>query len=192
MSIQSLMVKLAENLVDLEGDKPATHARAKEMVALAQSLIKATQPGIGEFKWTVTARKDLTKSANTKKGNPSLIVARGDGSNVWHTTGHYAVKGEPSKRFEPCDYTDLPIAQMMAVIPSDPGEEVTVIGSTDKTPIPDCVELSNGQVVQRVFLAYVTATLGGVVRLHSQGGTNPVSVRVGGETMGLIMPIRVN
>lgn len=181
----------AIGLSAMDGDKQALHARAKDLVTLAQAIVKLTQPGLSEFKWTAAARKMLTKPATTRKGNPSLMVAR-DGDEVWHTDGHYLVKGEPSKRFEPCDYSDqITIAQIKQIIPSDPGDVVTVIGSTDKYTAVDCVELSNGAVVNRLLLSYVTATVGGDVTLHSNGVLHPISVRRDGETVGLVMPIRV-
>jgi hypothetical protein len=190
-AITSLIVKLVEGLPDLDGDKPATHAQAKALVNLAQGLVKATQPGVGEFKWTAKARKELTRTIGKES---SLMVARGDGPfDVWHTNGYYAVRGEPSQRFDPCEYQDLPFAQVMSKIKEyDEGAEpVEIVGASDRVPGVDCVELSNGTVVNRLLLAYVTATVGGVVRLYNKGPLYAVCVRDGGETMGIVMPINV-
>lgn len=186
-TIENLMVELRR----VDGDKPATHAVTKELIKALKALEHATQPGVGEFKWTATARKGLTKPATMKGANPTLIVARGDNGNVWHSDGCYAVKGEPSKRFDPCTHQELPIGAMMQIIPASTEgyEVVTVAGGTDKAPGMDAVELSNGVIVNRLYLAYVTAAIGGDVTLYSKGPGGPVLARSNGETLGLVMPI---
>ena len=185
----NLIIKLVEGLSDLAGDKPAMHARAKDLVTLAQSLVKLTRPGLGEFKWTAAARKALTLPAYSKKGNPRLHVAR-DGDVVWHTDGHYMVKGEPSQRFQPCDYSDqITMRTMMGIIPSERGDVVTVVEQVMSAGV-DCVRLSNGTLVNNLLLSYVIATVGGDVVLRSNGPLHPISVIRDGETCGLVMPRR--
>ena len=82
----SIMETLMADIRRESDDKAITHARAKNLLKLVQKLIKDTQTGPGEFKWTQAARKALTKSANNRKDNPTLMVAR-DANEVWHTNG---------------------------------------------------------------------------------------------------------
>lgn len=191
-AVTGMIVKLVEGLPALDGDKPAMHARAKELVTLAQYLVKVNQPGAGDFKWSAKARKELTKSANARKGNPTLMIARGESPlDVWHTNEYYLVKGEPSQRFAPYDTQDLPLASVESIISGDRGEEVTIVGTSDKVSDVDCVELSNGTVVNRTLITYVMQTIGGVTRLYNKGPLYPVHVGTSHGTYGLVMPIRV-
>lgn len=171
-------------------DKAITHARAKNLLKLVQKLIKDTQPGPGEFKWTQAARKALTKSADSRKGNPALIVAR-DANEVWHTNGYYMVKGEPSKRFEPYELQELPMSSVKGIINPNGCDDVEILGSKTVSDL-DCVEFNNGTTVQRIFLSYVTATIGGEVTYKNAGKLYPVYVLKDGKVMGMIMPYNCN
>lgn len=188
--IDAIETAVAE-LKRVVGDKPATHARAKDLRALVDTLIRQTQAGPGEFKWTAAARKGLTKPAPGKGKNPTLFVARGDGE-TWHTDGCYLVKGEPSKRFEPYDTQDLPIGSVHQIIPGggnvDEYTPVTVLGASETRP--DTLELSDGTLLNRLYVTYVLATLGGDVVIASRGGLYPVLFQVNGETLGIVMPLR--
>lgn len=170
-------------------DKPLLHAQAKNLLKLVQKLIEDTQAGPGEFKWTRAARKALTKSANSRRDNPTLMVAR-DANEVWHTNGYYMVKAEPSKCFEPYELQDLPMSSVKGIInPSN--DYVEILGSKTANDL-DCVEFNNGTIVQRIFLSYVTATIGGEVTYKNAGKLYPVYVLKDGEVMGMFMPYRCN
>lgn len=186
-----IMETLMVNMRATSDDKPLLHAQAKNLLKYVQKLIHDTQPGPGEFKWSAKARKDLTKPAYGKYQNPTLIVARENGE-VWHTDGHYMVKGEPSKRFEPCDYQDLPMHSVKQIIMIGGVSEVKIVGGKEVTGV-DCVAFDNGTTVKRVYLSYVTATIGnagGEFTYLNAGELYPVYVLSGGAVMGMIMPYR--
>lgn len=183
----------ANEFCHVEGDKPAIHAKTKELIKLLKELERQTQPGVGEFKWTAAARKGLTTPAGMIKNPPTLKIGRDSQGDIWHTDGCYMVKGEPSKRFEPVTLHELPPGAVNHVIPAMLGDyrAVTVAGAaSDKTPGYDTVELSDGAILNRLYLAYVTATIGGDVVILSRGPLAPVVLQRDGVTLGLIMPIK--
>jgi hypothetical protein len=185
--METLMIDIRRD----HDDKPVTHARAKNLLKLVQKLIHDTQPGTGEFKWTQAARKALTKSANSRKENPVLMVAR-DGDEVWHTNGYYLVKAEPSKRFEPYEVQDLPIQSVKQIITSNEYlPEINIVGGEEINGF-DCVKFDNDVYVQRVFVSYVSATIGGAVTYRNAGKLYPVHVVKDGATLGLVMPYNAN
>lgn len=185
----NIMETLMADLRRDSDDKAITHARAKALVKLVQKLIKDTQPGPGEFKWTQAAREALMKSPNHKGGISALMVAR-DANEVWHTNGYYMVKGEPSKRFEPYELQELPMSSVKGIINPNGCDDVEILGSKTVSDL-DCVEFNNGTVVQRIFLSYVTATIGGEVTYKNSGKLYPVYVLKNGEVMGVLMPLTI-
>jgi len=187
MSQFTIMENLITDIRRDHEDKPIAHARAKNLLKMVQKLVRDTQPGTGEFKWTQAARKALMKSPNYKGANPALMVAR-EGDEVWHTNGYYLVKGEPSKWFEPCEYQDLPMQSVKQIITDNKYlPEINIVGG-EEVDGPDCVKFDNDVYVQRVFISYVTSMIGGPVIYKCAGKLYPVHVIKDGVTLGLIMP----
>ena len=181
----------ASDLVQGHGDRPFVHQRAKDLRALLDAVIADTRPGIGEFKWTAKARKALTITANTRKGNPALCTSTLDGE-PWHGDGCYMVKGAPSKRFEPFDVREINEGALRSVIPDWTTLPCVTVGE----PIDaDKIELSNGTHVNRTYLDYVTSLAGDNVTYYNDGPIFPIVVvaftqTTGYRVAGLIMPVR--
>ena len=70
-------------------------------------------------------------------------------------------------------------------------DNVEIFGSKTVNNL-DCVEFNNSTVVQRIFLSYVTATIGGEVTYKNAGKLYPVYVLKDGEVMGMLMPYNCN
>jgi hypothetical protein len=180
--------EMTARLREADGDKPLVNYIAKDLKRLVDDLARLSAPGAGEFKWSAKAVKGLTRPAPSRHGNPSVLVARGEGGEVWHSTGEYAKRGEVPKRFGLVDVTPLPITSMHAVIPNDRSSVVTVTGAAD-WPGVDAVMLDNGAVVNRLLLTY---TMSGHddVTLTQADPLHPIVVIAGGEVVGLVMPLR--
>lgn len=173
-----------------EGDKPETYRVAKLLRTQVDTLIHHTQPGAGEFKWSAKTVKELTKQPGSKHHKPSIMVATSETTpgETWHTDGHYLKLGAVPKRFGDVDTINLEMRAVMQVVTGGcGGEEVTVTGSHD-APGADEVVLSNGTIVKRLYLTYVTDGFADVT-LTNKGPLNPVCVHQAGVCVGLVMPV---
>ena len=161
-----------------QGDKPFVNQRARDLRALLDQVIKATQAGAGDFKWSAKNVRELVKM----NGKTAFLIVARDGSDVWHGNGYYMKRGEPSARFGKYEPRDMSIAQMRSVIPADRGEVVTV---TDGDA--EHVYLSNGTKLNRLLLAYA---LDGVTEptMYQSSMLTPVTIVSGGEAVALVMP----
>lgn len=171
-------------------DKSMVNFLAKDLRKMVDNLIKVTEAGAGEFKWSAKAVKGLTKPANMKGGKPSIIFARDPITNeAWHTDGHYLKRGDIPGRFGDVELQNMDIQNIYRIIPSLTDDDiVTVIGAHEENG--DNLKLSNGAVVSRLFLTYVMSGFdNNTITLANAGKPYPVVVKANDEVIGLVMPI---
>jgi len=180
--------ELATRFQEADGDKPLVNYIAKDLKRLCDDLIKLTTPGAGEFKWSAKTVKALVKPSPSKHQKHSLLVSSDVQNRAWHGDGAYMKRGDVPKRMGDLDRIILREGQLDQVIPNDRSNIVTVTGAADE-PGHDALRLSNGALVDRIYLTYVMdghtdVTLTQADPLHA------ICVMVGGEVVGLVMPIR--
>lgn len=191
MNNLDLIREIIAQLESAQDDKPQMHKLAKLLAEQAKVLAHKTQPGLGEFKWTAKTRNQLSNHYNST--HVSLTVATSADDEVWHGDGHYMVLGTPSARFEPLQFQDLPFERLVDVLKCyNGGEDVTVTGAyTGEGTVIDAVNCSNGAIINRVLLSYVSAAFPGY-RLTGKGPLQAVCIHNSiGKLVGLVMPLNI-
>lgn len=170
-------------------DHPAVHALASVLAKQAKELMLATQPGVGAFKFNAAARKALTKPANTRKGNPSILIGVSDHGANWHGDGCYTVKGEPTQAFAPFDIIKLDEGSIQHVVWSAIAEvqPVTITGTA--TDNKDEVIASNGARFNRTYLAYCQMLYPDAVMFARADKLAPMVFYSEGFPVALVMPV---